>query len=641
MTENSELRVLLVDSEPGDIELIRRELNRGFDVDLHRVGTIDAMVPALDRRAFDLVICDDQLPGFDAEAVCDILQQRRLDVPVIVVSGSIGQEQAVELVESGIRDYVFKNDLRRLIPAVRRELRDARIRRDLQRAEQAVHESEKRFRTVIDRSPMGILVHKDFRPLYVNPTLESMFALDSAAVADIGQLDIQQVIHPEDRQRALGYYLARLEGRPAPDQFELRCQRMDGAEIVCRAFVNTLNWDGELVILVALLDITRQRKLEHQLRQALKMEAIGQLTGGIAHDFNNVLTVVSGNLELVHRKLINVGDDTLIRQLERARDAAQRGADTTRRLLAFSRHRALEPTAVDVNETLRGLCDFLERILGGGIDLVTELAPDVHPVLCDANQFENAIINLAVNARDAMSGSGTLVIATANTAVDDAAADIDVPPGDYVAVTVSDTGCGISPQQREKIFEPFFTTKDAGAGTGLGLSMVYGFVRQSRGGVQLVSEVGRGTQLTLLFPRGDGPLKLQAAVPDDAIETGSETVLLVEDNAAVRDAVRAMLTTLGYRTLTARDARHALEMFERHPDIDLLITDIVMSGGMTGLDLAERLQQRRPALNIIYTSGYADQVLHHRKRPKNAVWLDKPFSLSSLSRKIRAVLDES
>ena len=399
------------------------------------------------------------------------------------------------------------------------------------------------------------------------------------------------------------------------------------------------------------IQIDQREKAEEALRQAQKMEAIGQLTGGVAHDFNNLLQVILGNLERLRRRH-RPGDGSMQaeRDFQRMTDAAiqgaQRATQLTQRMLAFSRRQPLAPKPVDVNRLVAGMSEMLSRTLGETIELEPVLAGGLWRALADENQLENALLNLAVNARDAMPNGGKLTIEAANVALDDAyaATEQDVRAGQYVMIAVSDTGSGMAPDILSKVFEPFFTTKDIGQGTGLGLSMVFGFVKQSGGHVKIYSEVGDGTTVKIYLPRH--------LATEDASETAveaqrvlggsaSETILVVEDEADVRRLAVETLLELGYRVLEAEDGHVALRLLEREPAVRLLFTDVGLPGGLNGRQLADRARERRPDLKVLFTTGYArNAIVHHGRLDPGVELIGKPFQIASLAVKVRELLDD-
>jgi len=386
-------------------------------------------------------------------------------------------------------------------------------------------------------------------------------------------------------------------------------------------------------------DLTAQHETEERLRQSQKMDAIGQLTGGVAHDFNNVLTVITGTIEIIQEGLADKPQLAAIAQL--IDDAASRGAEITSQLLTFARRQPLEPREIDVNELVVETAKLLKPILGEHVEIVTRLADDAWSAMADPSQLSSAIVNLAVNARDAMPDGGRLTLETANRELDGSGdGDGDVGPGAFVMVAVADTGHGIPADIRDRVFEPFFTTKGVGRGTGLGLSMVYGFAKQTGGTVAIESEEGRGTVVRLCLPRSVGEaLARTGPVQAPAATRGHETILVVEDDPLVQGYVIAQLGSLGYRTLTASDGAAALALVDQGARFDLLFTDIIMPGGMNGRELAEAVRLRRPGVRVLYTSGYTDDtIVHEGHLDPGVALLQKPYRKSELSQKIREML---
>jgi two-component system NtrC family sensor kinase len=400
-----------------------------------------------------------------------------------------------------------------------------------------------------------------------------------------------------------------------------------------------------------------RQSTELALQQAHKMEAVGQLTGGIAHDFNNLLTIISGNLDTVRRRLTQSANsdetrqlaDNLAKPLDHAVVGAQRAAELTHRLLAFARRQTLKPESIDLNSLISNLSELLRRSLGEDVSIETVLAAGLWPTFADRNQIENALLNLAINARDAMPGGGRLTIETANVYLDEAYVGgfSEVAPGQYVMVSVTDAGTGIPPELLEKVFEPFFTTKPVGQGSGLGLAMVHGFVKQSGGHVRIYSEVGQGTTAKIYLPRlnakdlaSAGPPVVEVAPPPAPGASAHETILLVEDNDAVREYAMTALGELGYAVLSAGDASEAMAIVERGTRFDLLFTDVVLPGGVNGRELATEILKLRPDVPVLFTTGYTrNAIIHHGRLDADVHLLGKPYAQQDLARKIRALLD--
>ena len=421
---------------------------------------------------------------------------------------------------------------------------------------------------------------------------------------------------------------------------EVTGRRQDGSTFPMHLAVSEFEMDGGVHFTGIIHDLSAQKATEQALRQAQKMEAMGQLTGGIAHDFNNLLTVIIGNLEMLEARLTTTAQRELATE---ALEAADLGARLTARLLAFARRSHLEPEIVNLNDFVLGLTEMLHRTMGPTIALSNALTPRLWPTRIDPSQVESAIVNLAVNARDAMPDGGRLSIETGNVSVDaPMAEDIEgLPPGDYVRLSVADTGEGMPPDVRERAFEPFFTTKEPGRGTGLGLSMIYGFAKQSGGHATIYSEPGRGTRVNIYLPRHGEAV----AAPDLPEDTGpavtGRTVLVVEDDPRVRRLTVNRLEALGYGTLVAADAHEALALLEADAgSVDLVFTDLVMPGGISGYELARRVASDWPGLPVLLTSGYADELV---RRDADAIAhlkvLGKPYRQADLAHAIAEALE--
>ncbi|WP_019905850.1 CHASE3 domain-containing protein [Methylobacterium sp. 77] len=425
--------------------------------------------------------------------------------------------------------------------------------------------------------------------------------------------------------------------RPLREAITYERERADGHHLEIR---RTPMPDGGFVLTIS--DMTKRAQAEGVLREAQKMQAIGQLTGGIAHDFNNLLQVILGNLEFVRAKLD--GDGKLQSRIERATWAAQRGATLTGQLLAFARKQPLAPAAIDLSATMPDLIPLLRRTLGEHIDVRYVETAGLWPAMADPAQLESAVLNLALNARDAMPGGGRLTIELGNTVLDDdyARHNAEVTPGDYAMAAVSDTGHGMTPEVIARVFEPFFTTKPDGKGTGLGLAMVFGFVKQSGGHVKVYSEPGEGTTVKLYLPRATGTVRVAGQRMGTPLELprGSATVLVVEDEAAVREIACAILGDLGYRVLEASDGEEGLRVFGANAAaIDLLLTDVILPGEIRGRELSERIRAIRPEVKVVFMSGYTENsIVHHGRLDEGVHLIGKPFKREQLAVKIADIL---
>ena len=418
-------------------------------------------------------------------------------------------------------------------------------------------------------------------------------------------------------------------GESGPVQLSL-----DGRDL--EVFRNAMPKGG---FVITCLDVTRRAQAEATVRQAQKMEAVGHLTGGMAHDFNNLLQVITGNLELLARAAPLQGRAAV--HLASALGGAERGARLTAQLLAFARRQPLDPRVINLGRQVRDMTDLLRRTLGEQIEVEASVAGGLWNTLADPGQVENALLNLAINGRDAMPDGGKLTIELANAFLDDSYADshLEVAPGQYVMLAVSDTGSGMSPEVAARVFEPFYTTKAEGEGTGLGLSQVYGFVKQSGGHIKLYSELGQGTTVKLYLPRSRRPADVAEAPLAGPVEGGTETILVVEDDVAVREAVVEILSDLGYSVLKAGDAEAALSVLSSGARVDLLFTDVVMPGPVKTRDLARRAQALLPSLKVLYTSGYtANAIIHDGRLDADVLLLSKPYRREELARRVRRVL---
>jgi PAS domain S-box-containing protein len=440
----------------------------------------------------------------------------------------------------------------------------------------------------------------------------------------------------------LNAHLARCLRDNEPVQYE----RVQGDSVIEALATPVPGEDGAAPsrVIVTAGDVTRRRALEQQLRQSQKMEAVGQLTGGLAHDFNNLLTGITGSIELTEIRLAEGRLEQLPRYLQTAKSAAKRAAALTHRLLAFSRRQTLDPKPTDINRLIADLDDLIRRTVGPAITVEFIGAAGLWPTLIDQNQLENAVLNLAINARDAMPEGGRLTIETGNKWLDERAArERDLTPGQYVSLCVSDTGCGMIPAVAARAFDPFFTTKPLGAGTGLGLSMVYGFARQSGGQARIYSEPGAGTMVCLYLPRHFG----ETAQPDApeaatiAPAANGETVLVVDDEPSVRMLVTEVLGELGFTSIEAEDGKAALKILESPRRVDLLITDVGLPGGLNGRQLAQAGIQVRPDLKILFITGYAENaVVGDGHLERGTPILTKPFAMADLARRVREIISK-
>ncbi len=761
------LRALLVEDSPTDAKMIVAELQRvGRPVEFLRVETAEAMRSALRDKSWDLVLSDWSMPRFTASAALAVLREARLDLPFIIVSGTVDEETAVQAMRAGAHDYVLKDRLGRLVPAVEREIRECKERVARREAEEALRLSEARFRTLAESGLVGIIVaessgqiieaneaflemvgysRQDLAaglvswasmtpPEWVDlnaaateqlracgvartwekeylrrdgtrvPVLVGVAALEGGKNialsidlterkrAEAGRSRAEEALRASEEQyrvlfenspltkwlydvdtlrflavndaavRTYGYSREEFLGmtimgiRPPQDVPQLETamkrrvdeghlgvwphRRKDGTVFKAEIHAHTFLQDGATHRLIVAMDVTESRRLEEQLRQAQKMEAVGRLAGGVAHDFNNVLSVILGYGEMLLSDL--PAGEPMRDDIDEIAKAARRAADLTRQLLTFSRQQVMDPKVLDLNDLLSNVDKMLRRVLGADVDLASLPAKGLGRVRADPGSIEQVVMNLVVNARDAMPTGGHLTIETANVELDEEYARLHAgaKPGPHVMLAVTDTGIGMDAQTLGRIFEPFFTTKPQGKGTGLGLSTVFGIVHQSGGTVWAYSEPGKGTTFKVFLPRVDASLDARNSDLPPPVVRGTETILLVDDDDQVRLVARAILLKHGYQVIEARNAGEALLHAENHSGaIHLLLTDVVMPQ-VSGPALAVRLAATRPEMKVLCMSGYTDDsIVRHGVIEGHVAFLQKPVTPLSLTRKVRSVLD--
>ena len=631
------IKVLLVEDNPGDARLIFEMLRevQADEFDLERVDRLESALERLNRAGVDVVLLDLGLP--DSEGLDTFWRTRRgaPREPIVIISGLDDEGVALEAVRAGAQDYLVKGRIEG--PLLARVIRYALERT---RAESELAVREERFRALVEHSADAIaLLDRDGIVTYASPS--SARVLGEAPEEIVGR-SARGFVHPDDVAEVERHILE-LRDRPgAVVALEARYRHKDGSWRYGECSVaNRLSDPTVHALVLNYREITERRRLEEQLRQAQKMEAVGRLAGGVAHDFNNVLTAIFGYADLLREDLPT--QSPARQDVDEIRKAATRAAGLTRQLLAFSRQQVLEPVVVNLNDVVQDVEKMLQRLIGEDIALRTVLAPDLGNVLADAGQLEQVILNLAVNARDAMPTGGKLTIETVNAPLSERYADEHQPviPGSYVMLAVSDTGVGMDPTTRARVFEPFFTTKEKAKGTGLGLSTVYGIVKQSGGYVWAYSEPGHGATFKIYLPRVDAPVET-AEPPRELVGTpvGTETVLLAEDDELLRPLARGLLGKLGYTVLEAANADQARALARDHPGpIHLLLADVVMPG-QSGRELARSLTQVRPDMRVLYMSGYTDDaIVRHGILERGLNYLQKPFTPAALALRVRDVLD--
>ena len=658
-------RILVVDDNENNRDLVARRLKKhGHDVEV-AVGGYEAL-DRLTAEAFDTVLLDVMMPEIDGVETLRRIRKTwgKHELPVIMVTAKDDSETVVKTLQDGANDYVTKPiDFPVLFARVNNQLalRFAELRliqanevleervlertAALQEANDKLLQSEEHLRAVLDNAADGIVsIDSRGNIRSVNHSAQLIFGYDQA---DVVGRHISMLM-PEETAAGQGWSLqgetggARPVGKAGRGVRILTGKRKSGVSFPVEVSLGEIKTPEEHLFIGVLRDITDRTDLEKQLRQAQKMEAIGRLTGGVAHDFNNLLTVIMGNLQLLERSLS--GEEKAKSRVDKIMSASKSGAELTRRLLSFSRQQVLDTKTVDISELVGDMDALLRRTLGEDIALLTFLSQEPCLGTTDRNQLEHALLNLCINARDAMPDGGRLTIETRRTYLDEsyAASRWEVEPGAYVEIGVSDTGCGIPPEILEKIFEPFFTTKDEGKGTGLGLATIFGFMKQSGGHIGVYSEVGHGTTFKLYVPEAPGAVDEDPAEMevDDCTEEISATILIVEDDERVREIAVSILAEEGYHIIEAENGPTALAAFHEHPEIAMVFTDVIMPGGMTGPELVEEIRQSRPDMPALFASGYAEQALRNRETLlASSKFISKPYNVTELPRHIKSVLE--
>jgi PAS domain S-box-containing protein len=647
-TTKKPLRVLMVEDNPDDAELLRLALVReGYEVFHERVETGDAMRAMLAERPWDIVVSDFSLPTFDAPSALAVLRASGLDIPFLVVSGTVGEEAAVDALKSGAHDFMLKGKLARLGPAIERALRE-RVTRDTGRAtERALRESETRLRRLTESGLVGITVEDaDGRIVEANDAFLQMVGYTRQDVA-AGALR-RGTLTPPEHAPLEAFAREQLDAAGVARPWEQEFFRKEGERVPVLVGVTALEPPRAIAVVIDLSERrkmeTTLRRTEEQLRQAQKMEAIGNLAGGVAHDFNNLLSVILSYSSMMSQDM--TPSDPRRADLEEIEGAGRRAVDLTRQLLAFSRQQILQPRIVNLNDIVMGLERMLRRLIGEDVELAVLCETPLGEVKVDPGQVEQIIMNLAVNSRDAMPDGGKLTIETGNVDLDAkyASEHVGAAVGPHVMLAVTDTGVGMDRVTQARMFEPFFSTKEKGKGTGLGLATVFGIVQQSGGNVWVYSEPGKGTTIKVYFPRTDRrtlqPEPRPSVVPATGKLTGTETILLVEDEERVRVLIRTILRRFGYHVIEGQTGGDALLVCEQHKaKIHLLLTDVVMPR-LSGRQLAERIRGIRPEMKVLYMSGYTDNsIVHHGVLDSDVAFLQKPITPESLLRKVREVLD--
>lgn len=639
--------ILVVEDDPAHAEAISRSLE--LLAQRYRVRLARSMHEArlaLSAESPTLVLADLHLSDGNA---LDLLPDAREQAcfPLLVLTSQGDERTAVQSIRAGALDYVVKSPdaLAELPRIVERALREWHLRLERVRAERALRESEERFRVLFDSAPDALLIYEpDGRVLDANRAAERLFGRTRHELVS-SRVDALGFIGHGSEPSPRAYLRAATQQEPVA----LWVITASGERRDVELRTVSVQLSGRAVWLATVQDITARlqavqakRRLEDQLHHALKLDALGRLAGGVAHDFNNLLTAISGYAELMLRGGADISEYPSA--LQEILNASQRAAGLTSQLLAFSRKQMIEPVLLSLNALLDNATRMVQRLIGEDIDLAFEPAEDLWLVKVDRNQIEQVLINLAVNARDAMPTGGTLRVSTRNVCLDEPECarllDADAAPGDYVLLEVADSGAGMDEETQSRLFEPFFTTKARGRGTGLGLSIIYGAVKQNGGFVSVRSQLGAGTRFSIYLPRAQGELAEPTGSELSVTARGAETILLVEDESAVREVVGRFLRNAGYHVLAREDARGAIALMTRpEVKVDMLLTDVVLPG-MNGKQLHQHLIALRPGLRVLFMSGYTDDVIakHGLVDPEIAL-LEKPLTQTALLRAVRSVLD--
>ncbi|MCC7370312.1 MAG: response regulator [Chloroflexi bacterium] len=632
------LRVLIVEDSIDDVLLLQRELKRsGYGTAVRRVENAPALAAALDEAEWDVVLCDYVIPGLDIMDALREVQRRGLDIPFIIVSGRVGEDEAASALKAGAHDFVTKERLHRLVPSIERELRESAERARHRAAEQALRESEERYRLLVEsiQDYAICLVDAAGSISSWNGGAERIFGYESAHICGSHFSRLFRVL---EGTQNLPTQILDAAGRVGSYESEVWCTRADGSALLASILLTAVRTgDGDLRgYTLVCRDITEQMRIAEERMQSQKLEVIGRLAGSVAHDFNNLLTIVSGFTELLQQSI--PPDETHQMYLDEITKASNQAASLTQQLLAFGRRQLLQPKVIDLNEVIGGMETMLRRLIGENLELVTQSAAAPSLVRADEVQIQQALLNLVINARDAMPVGGCVTIAT-SIAEEAFGSDREVIP--VVTLSVSDTGQGMDEQTISRIFEPFFTTKEIGKGSGLGLATVDGIVAQSGGRIRVESQLGQGTTFTIVLPlTDDDSVSGDKSGGPTAAASGSETVLLVEDEPALRRLSRRVLAQFGYTVMEAPNGEEALKLAEAYEGpIHLVLTDVVMPR-MSGSDLATHVRESHPEARILFMSGYTDDaVVQHGVQTQEVSLLRKPFTPYALAARVREVLD--
>ena len=631
------LKILLVEDLQEDVELIQRELRKfPQDIIYKVVDNKDDFIKELKEFFPDIILSDYNLPQFSGLEAIEIVKEFNNDIPIIIVTGSINENVAVECMKRGAWDYVIKEYLMKLPTSIKAALEKREIILEKKKAIEELEKSEKRFKTLLNTAPLGtIVINKDKKIIYANQRALEIVELTS--VKDVMWKNLIDFVDEENKDFVMERVDKILSGKKLPPAIE-KIKTIQGNQKYINVNSIALTLDGENVVVAMFEDITEKKILEQKLLQSQKMEAIGKLAGGIAHDFNNILTVINGYAELI---LTMIDKDNLVYdKVLQIYKAGEKASNLTKQILAFSRKQLIMPKVLNINEIIKQNLKMLKRLVRENIEIKVEFGKDIGFIKADPVQLEQIFLNLTINSIDAMPNGGTIKIKTSKVQIADnyIATNLNIKKGSYVLITFSDTGVGIDEKIIDKIFEPFFTTKKVGEGSGLGLSTVYGIVKQNNGYIFANSTLNKGTTFKIFWPLVDKKdfEESKDKKEDVKYNKGSENILIIEDDKFVREVIYLGLKEFGYNVFQTDSRDEAIGLIENE-NINLLITDIIMPN-FNGIEIARELKTINPELKVLFISGYADNIFKDFSISKKN-FLQKPFSFEKLLKKVRELLE--
>ena len=612
------IRILHLEDNDHDAELTAYHLHKqNLDCDITRAANKEEFLHALKAGQYDIIISDYSLQRFSGLEALKIAREKYPEIPFVFYSRVIGVEHAIKALKLGATDYVIKDRMVRLSQSIRRSLKETKERSLRLKAEEDLRKSQERYRLVVELSPDMIFVESSGRIIFMNPA--GLRLLGASMSSEVLGKRVSEVIIDDQKGALLNCFNALLRGEKPPAQ-ELKMRRLDGTIVDVELTLALLQQTGSRGMLGIARNITDRKHMEEELRHSQKMEAVGQLAGGLAHDFNNTMMAIFGYAELLQSKL-PAGDENL-KYVQCLLEAADKSAVLTRQLLAFSRKQVLDLRLMNINAVIEGLVNIIRLLLGKKIKLEFKLRKNLPMVKADAGRIEQILMNLVVNSKDAMPDGGTLQITTG---------PIETVAGSFVRLAVEDTGMGMTDDVKARCFEPFFTTKEEDKGTGLGLSNVYAIVKQMNGYIAIDTVANSGCTFNIDFPiEVEEKTRNEITAEMKPVEMSGRTILLVEDNEVVLQALSIAFRNLGGRLITATDGIEALEVDKNENEIDLLITDVMMPR-MSGFQLAEQIRTRRNNLKVIFVSGYAEEAFNRSLADDpRSVFVSKPASIVRL-----------